>query len=596
MDWHRDWYVDDGAQKHKKEVFLGPGGEWRLTTAEKKRILTNNLYGVDIDAQAVETTKLSLLLKVLEGETAETINAQLSFLRERALPDLSNNIKCGNSLIGPDFYDNQQLGLTLFDEEERYRVNAFDWQAEFAAVLGKAAPEGERGFDAVIGNPPYIRIQRIPHSEADYYYSKYETPASKTDLSQLFLEKSLTLANKTGLVGFICTSQWLQTDYGQKMRALVSEGILHEIVHFGSLRVFQKANTYPAIFILGHEPSDSVVVRRFSTVLPNSAAAIASGTEESIANDRLSDRPWNLGNLDILTLMKERGRDWRPLADQARVLIGDLTGMDAVFVLDRQASAALGLEEELLLPYAYRGVEVRPFEVCEPSALVIYPYVSDTTNALRLIDEQSLADTYPRTHAYLVEHKADLRRRMDSRRLYAAGPDWYRHLRPGSWEYILPRKLIAKGIATRSAVGMLAERMVFNGANCPAIIPGDSSDGVRTYLLGLLNSKVVSYYLRGVCPPKLGGYSRFNARSIASTPVPVIQDGDKVGARNVEKVAANAGELAAVRARMSSTRTVAERTSLERTTARLERGLNEAAYQLYSLVDSEIAIIESTIV
>ena len=128
IDWHRDRYAESGPQKHTKEIFLGPGGEWRLTTAEKKRILLNNIYGVDIDSQAVETTKLSLLLKVLEGETQESINAQLSFLHERALPDLANNIKCGNSLIEPDFYDSQQLGLSLFDEEERYRVNAFDWQ------------------------------------------------------------------------------------------------------------------------------------------------------------------------------------------------------------------------------------------------------------------------------------------------------------------------------------------------------------------------------------------------------------------------------------------------------------------------------------
>ena len=80
-------------------------GEWRLTTAERKRILLNHIYGVDIDSQAVEVTKLSLLLKVLEGESPETLSGQLSCSAERVLPDLGNNIKCGNSLIGPDFYE-----------------------------------------------------------------------------------------------------------------------------------------------------------------------------------------------------------------------------------------------------------------------------------------------------------------------------------------------------------------------------------------------------------------------------------------------------------------------------------------------------------
>ncbi|HEX7377975.1 MAG TPA: DNA methyltransferase, partial [Pirellulales bacterium] len=149
LDWHRDWYVTAGAAKHTKEIYQGAGGQWLLTTAEKKRILLNNIYGVDIDSQAVEVTKLSLLLKVLERENRESLERQLRLLHERALPDLGGNIKCGNSLIGPDFYDQRQM--TLLDEEAQYRINAFDWKAEFPGVFkGK-----EGGFDAVIGNPPY---------------------------------------------------------------------------------------------------------------------------------------------------------------------------------------------------------------------------------------------------------------------------------------------------------------------------------------------------------------------------------------------------------------------------------------------------------
>ena len=157
LDWHRDWYTTDGAEKHAQgrnpKLYRGAAGDWRLTTAEKKRILLNNIYGVDIDPQAVEVTKLSLLLKVLEGESKETVNNQLRLLHERALPDLAGNIKCGNSLIGPDFYKGQQM--SLLDDEQRYRVNVFDWQAEFPGVF-KAG-----GFDAVIGNPPYVSIQTM---------------------------------------------------------------------------------------------------------------------------------------------------------------------------------------------------------------------------------------------------------------------------------------------------------------------------------------------------------------------------------------------------------------------------------------------------
>ena len=143
LDWHREWYEKNEPEKWAKSrkpwLHRGYGGGWRLTTDERKRILLNNIYGVDIDTQAVEVTKLSLLLKVLEGENEETLARQYKLFHERALPNLNNNIKCGNSLIGPDFYDGKQL--ELFDEEERYRINVFDWNVEFDEIM-----KG-RGFD-----------------------------------------------------------------------------------------------------------------------------------------------------------------------------------------------------------------------------------------------------------------------------------------------------------------------------------------------------------------------------------------------------------------------------------------------------------------
>ena len=153
LDWHRDWYLKDGPGKHQDRTYEASSGDWRLTTTERKRILLSHIYGVDIDSQAVEVTKLSLLLKVLEGENQETFGRQLKMSPARALPDLSNNIKCGNALIGPEFYDGQQAGR--FDEEEALRINAFDWRTEFAAI------RQDGGFDAVIGNPPYVRIQTL---------------------------------------------------------------------------------------------------------------------------------------------------------------------------------------------------------------------------------------------------------------------------------------------------------------------------------------------------------------------------------------------------------------------------------------------------
>lgn len=198
IDWHRDYYVKDSPEKHSKILYRS-GDDWRLATDEKKRILLNNIYGADIDSQAVEVTKLSLLLKVLEGESQESLTKQFELFRERALPDLGRNIQCGNSLIGSEAYQHQQL--SLLSEEDRYRINLFDWAQAFPQVFGQG------GFDAIIGNPPYIRIQTMKEwapVEVELYKDLYRSAgAGNYDIYVVFVEKALGLLNKTGRLGFI---------------------------------------------------------------------------------------------------------------------------------------------------------------------------------------------------------------------------------------------------------------------------------------------------------------------------------------------------------------------------------------------------------
>ena len=206
LDYHLNWYlthhpkkgnVAQGFSPAPKEIYQGRGGQWYLTIQEKKRILLNNIYGVDIDPQAVEVTKLSLLLKVLEGENQDTLEKQMKLFKERALPDLGSNIKCGNSLIGPDFYSVRAgLALPLFNKEEVYRINPFDWEKEFPEIMKQG------GFDAVIGNPPYIRIQTMKEwapVEVELY-KKYYTSASKGnyDIYVVFVERGLGLLKHMG--------------------------------------------------------------------------------------------------------------------------------------------------------------------------------------------------------------------------------------------------------------------------------------------------------------------------------------------------------------------------------------------------------------
>ena len=200
LDWHLRYYLDHDpeawAKKKNPPIYesapnahgIGQGSKnWLLTTIERKRILVANLHGVDIDAQAVEVTKLALLLKVLEGEARELRGKQIDI--HRVLPDLGQNIKCGNSLIESDFY--QQLALPDLDDEARIKINAFDWEHEFKPVMDAG------GFDAVIGNPPYIRIQTMHEtsSESVEYLSQHYRAAAvgNYDIYVCFVEKGFSL-------------------------------------------------------------------------------------------------------------------------------------------------------------------------------------------------------------------------------------------------------------------------------------------------------------------------------------------------------------------------------------------------------------------
>jgi len=235
LHWHQRWYAEndpeDWSRKKSPPIFQSPkpdpthnGPTWRLTVAERRRILVNNIYGVDIDPQAVEVTKLSLLLKVLEGESQQSLDNQLRLFHVRALPDLGANIKCGNSLIGPDFYHNHQLDL--FDEEERYRINAFDWHAEFPQVFLRGDPndaDPAAGFDAVIGNPPYVLLQDEFRDDAQlrYFRSHFTCATFKIDTYHLFMERALELTKRGRWASMITPANFLTNNHLVALRGLL---------------------------------------------------------------------------------------------------------------------------------------------------------------------------------------------------------------------------------------------------------------------------------------------------------------------------------------------------------------------------------------
>ncbi|KXK38737.1 MAG: N-6 DNA methylase [Saprospiraceae bacterium] len=208
LDWHKDYYSNNGKpSKGNKNNPLTPLGE--LTTAEKKRILLNNIYGVDLDSNAVEVTKLSLLLKCMEGETKETIETQTKLFHDRILPTLDNNIKSGNSLIDLDYYDNE------LDFGEEKKVKPFSWQKAFPDVFKNG------GFDCVIGNPPYGA--ELSKELQSYCLKKYNI--GNTDTAALFMIQSKNLLTKNGINGFIIPKSFTYASNWARTRELLLDDI-----------------------------------------------------------------------------------------------------------------------------------------------------------------------------------------------------------------------------------------------------------------------------------------------------------------------------------------------------------------------------------
>ncbi|MFH1037534.1 MAG: N-6 DNA methylase [PVC group bacterium] len=309
-DYHRDWYLANlipglghegyisktalrkyvPGQKPEMPIYQGKGGQWYLTTREKKRILLNNIYGVDIDSQAVEVTKLSLLLKVLENENQDTLERQMKLWRERALPDLGNNIKCGNSLIGPDIFEMDQSAapslrgakhsqsvslrgadlsaearrakaehrsnLISFTPEDSEKINAFDWHTEFPEIFSSSKPsssgrgkKGEGGFDAVIGNPPYIGFHGFK-DEKSYLKSHFVSASGKFDIYLTFIERGVALVRSGGYIGYICPTNFMKRDHGSKLRVHLKDNVLiREICDFEDVQIFKGALNYTGVFV-----------------------------------------------------------------------------------------------------------------------------------------------------------------------------------------------------------------------------------------------------------------------------------------------------------------------------------------------------------
>ena len=498
-----------------------------------KSILENNIFGVDINDESVEIAKLSLWLRTAQ--------------KGRKLSNLNNNIKCGNSLI---------------DDPVVAGDKAFNWEDEFPEIFKNG------GFDVVIGNPPYVRVQNLSNDDVDYYFSRYQTPTGKLDLSILFFEKSFELVNPNGIISFISSSQWMQTDYGKNIRKIIIENkLLHEIIDFGTLPVFQDASTYPAIFSFSKIAKENIRVKKITQKQHLNIESIYSNASISVNYKLISDVAWNFGGFNLMTHLDKNKIKWNKLSEYGKAYYGVVTGMDKAFIVTDEIIKSKNLEKEIIKPYAYKGEEVNRYETTKPSQLTIYPYKKGENGDSILLKEQELKSKYPNIYEYISNFRSELEQRKDSRKLYATGENWFRNVRQGNFNLIEAEKLQIRGIGKRVLAGSLSKDTCFSGANCPAIIINNTLNSYAC--LAILNSTLITYYLNSVCPKKLGGYTRYNTKNISLTPIVLFdKDSEKNVVQLVSHILENNNQL--VRLYNTTQRYIQSQFSIEKLTKKLQ--------------------------
>lgn len=503
LDWHKNYYTDNGKiSKGNKNNPLTPEGQ--LTTAEKKRILLNNIFGVDIDVNAVEVTKLSLLLKCMEGETSASIAHQLSMFHERVLPTLDENIKDGNSLIDTDFYAGE------FDFDYEKKIKPFNWRKGF--------PEIEN-FDVVIGNPPYLKLT-ANNSDAEllsYYQKKFLSfsGGSSKNLFQLFLESVANLSPR--IFSFIVPEALLTTDSNGKIREILLQNFnLNSIVTFDHF-VFEDATI-----------GTTIIVGEKNTKEKTKVVKINTGKQQSVVQEiklTIGLEPWEVSFDDASkTLFKK-------ILSSSK-LMGELVEMSKGMVVKNRNDILSQTPTKKSLPFLLGNCMKR------------YNYHYDKYAEYEKLE--------------IIGGTRNLSKHTSIPRL-------------------LIRRTGSSLCATYSDKQELIESTIY-------ILRSDKVN--LKFLLGLINSKLLSFYLSKRLITNSQGFPQVLMGQLEQLPIVTTSE------KYQNEIAQSVEQLLQLNQEKEEIKLQTKVLQLESKIDYCESRINEIVYQLYDLAEEEIKIVE----
>lgn len=608
----REWYVAHGPENFPDKVYQGAGQSWYLSLGEKERLLLGTIFGVDVDLQAAEVARFSLLLRFIEDETAASISSYVDQRGTGALPSLEANIRWGNSLVDERYFDfNPEADA---NEALLTSVRPMAFEIAFPEVMR------EGGFSAIVGNPPYVRIQNLVRyfpEELAFYRSElgdYSTAAGNNiDKYYLFIERAMSLLRADGRLGYIVPHKFFVLKAGTNLRDLISRNrYLAEITHFGVSQVFPGRATYTAIVVLSRAGPGHFTVERVTDI-----SAWRRGVREGItsyAAAEVGKAPWVFVSPQAKSIFERvRGQKVRPLKHFAKIFVGLQTSKDDIYIHPIGDSAAVydvatreftgerlpvttqrgswELETSILVP-CIKDAEVSAFERVYPNAAMIFPYRPGTRTPYT---EGELRERFPNTWAYLSAHRTDLEARNVSGGEAAA---WYRFGRSQSLlEFDDRPKLVWKTLATEAPYAYDDLNTRFTGGGNGPYYGLSLKAGTPIsifFLLAILFHPVIEAMVRSRASVFRGSYYSHGKQFLEDIPVHDVDLDDPAERAAHDRVASTARRLVDVTDRLRrGGLTPSSRGVLASQQDRFKRTLVGLVSGLYGLSPEDVSAVVS---
>ena len=617
LDWYLKQYApsDEVARTHAKgkrpklreAVVKRPAPEdkdhfvpgWALTIDERKRILLAHIHGVDLDAQAVEVTKLNLLLKCLEGETAATLGFDNALFRDRALPDLGHNVLCGNSLIGTDIIGTD--AWKTMNEEERGKMNPFDYGRAFPNVVN-----GE--FHALIGNPPYRREQNFKEVLQQIALSPWgkQHRVARMDLWYYFVHKGLELVRPDGYLSFIVNSYWTGSAGARVVAtAMRDQSHVEEIFSLGKLKVFEDVAGQHMIFRLrkaGTSDATPTKLKLVDSAISTDAQRAVNALDgvrqfekrrdELFRGDKVDLQPVDSGFISRVF----KGSQLQTLGELRQGIVANpptvsgrsnekfgnkwRTG-EAVFVLQPEELAALQLPER------ERDL-VRPFhDVCDLARYFVAPLTSHFIIYASRETWPSGGD-YPTIKAHLERFRPIMAARRETQE---GKVPWFHLHWPREQKVWEGPKILCVRMAERPTFAV-AREPAYVPYNVIVFAPEQAHTGQVESICGILNSRLMwKWFIHHAKQRGIG--LEINNDSLEIAPVVTRESLLGPAIKLFDDIGQFAVSMQSLHARLASEQLPQRREQIQREIEATDRQIDQLVYQLYGLTDDEIRIVEA---